>query len=149
MIVHLRGNAVDDIRQLKASTYTLDIIDRIWSKQPLKDTCDQINHHDAPLLPEHHRKLAKYLHRLRIDDQLRDLADGRALRLHMLPEACGELEYGMGGDVRRDVLVSLLLVADVDETVVHAHFELRRRLVAAALVLVEFFQALEGCGRDA
>lgn len=57
-------------------------------------------------------------------------------------EFCGELEDGVGGNVRGDVIVSFALIADVDEAVINAHFEFGGGLIAASLVVVEFFQTL-------
>lgn len=49
----------------------------------------------------------------------------------------------MRRDLGRDVFVALLLIADVDETMVDTHLQLRRRLIPAALVFIELFQALQ------
>jgi hypothetical protein len=51
-------------------------------------------------------------------------------------------ENRVGEDVGRDVVVPLALVTDMDETMVYAHLEFIRWLVAIALILVEFFEAL-------
>ena len=53
----------------------------------------------------------------------------------------------MGKDGRWNVVVPLALVTDMDETMIYAHLELIRRLVATALVLVKFLETLKGCLR--
>lgn len=49
----------------------------------------------------------------------------------------------MGGDVFRDIFMSLLLVTDMNESVVDTHFEFCWRFVSAALIFIKFFQALK------
>lgn len=63
----------------------------------------------------------------------------------MLPEARCELEHRVVGNVRRDVFVSLLLIADVNKAVVHTHFEFGRALIPPPLVFVKFFKTLQRC----
>ena len=64
--VWLCGYAVDNIRYGEIPTDALNVVDGIWSKQPLQYTRHKINHDDTALLPEHHSKLAKDFHALRI-----------------------------------------------------------------------------------
>jgi hypothetical protein len=51
-------------------------------------------------------------------------------------------ENRVGEDGGGDVVVPLALVTDMDETMVYAHLEFIRWLVAIALILIEFFEAL-------
>ena len=51
----------------------------------------------------------------------------------------------MGEDGRWNIVVPFALVTDMDETMIYAHLELIRRLVAIALVLVKFLETLKGC----
>lgn len=60
----------------------------------------------------------------------------------MLAKLGSKEENRVGEDVGRDVVVPLALVTDMDETMVYAHLEFIRWLVAIALILVEFFEAL-------
>jgi hypothetical protein len=50
-----------------------------------------------------------------------------------------KLEDRMGCNMRRDIFVSFLLVTNVDEAVVNAHFKFGWRFVATTLIFVEFF----------
>ena len=68
--------------------------------------------------------------------------------MHAKPEFGGETKHRMVADVVWDFFVTLLLIADVDEPMIHAHFELSRGLVAPSLIFVELFETLQGCATD-
>jgi len=65
----------------------------------------------------------------------------------MLPEFCDQREHRVVQDMARDVVMSLLLIPDVNQAVVNPHLELCRRFKLATLVLIEFLQTLEGYGK--
>lgn len=60
----------------------------------------------------------------------------------MLAKLGSKEENRVGEDGRRDVVVPLALVTDMDETMIYAHLECIRWLVAITLILIEFFEAL-------
>jgi hypothetical protein len=62
--------------------------------------------------------------------------------LNVLAKLCGKEENWVREDDMWDVVVPFALVTDMDETVIYAHLEFIRRLVAIALILIEFFEAL-------
>ena len=65
----------------------------------------------------------------------------------MLPKFCDQREHRIVQDVTRDVVVSLLLISDVNQAVVNSHLKLCRRFKLPTLVLVELLQTLEGYGK--
>jgi hypothetical protein len=60
----------------------------------------------------------------------------------MLAKFSGKQEDGMGKDGCWDVIMAFALITDMDETVIYAHLELVRRLVAIALVFIKLFETL-------
>jgi hypothetical protein len=137
-------HAINDVLQRQTSTDSLDVFHRSGTKQSLQNARDQIAHHPVAHLPQHARELAKDVHCLIVHDELRLLRDRRALGLHVQSELRRQLEHGVVGDRGGDLFVPFPLVTDVDQAVVDAHFEFVGRFVAASLVLVEFFQTLQG-----
>jgi hypothetical protein len=63
----------------------------------------------------------------------------------VLAKLGGEEENGVREDGRWNVVVALALVTDMDETMIYAHLEFVRRLVAIALILIKFLETLQGC----
>jgi len=55
----------------------------------------------------------------------------------MLAELCDQCEDGIVQDVTRDIVVSLLLISNVNQAVVNSHLELCRGFELPALILVE------------
>jgi hypothetical protein len=60
----------------------------------------------------------------------------------MLAKFGGEEKNRMGEDGGWNVVVPFALVADMDETMIYAHLELVRRLVAIVLVPIKFLETL-------
>jgi hypothetical protein len=69
VILDLRNDAVDDIRDGKVAANAFDIINSIRPEQSLQNARDEINHDDTALLPKHHCELAKDLHSLLVHNQ--------------------------------------------------------------------------------
>jgi hypothetical protein len=63
----------------------------------------------------------------------------------MLAKFRGKQKDGMGKDGFWNVIMAFALIADMDETVIYAHLELVRRLVAVPLVFIKLFKTLKGC----
>jgi len=89
----------------------------------LQNTSHQINHHNIPLFPKNIGEVPKYPHAFRIDHQVGRLCDRCALPLHMEAKVGREFENWVGKNVFWNIVVSLPLITDMDEPVVHAHFE--------------------------
>ena len=66
----------------------------------------------------------------------------------MLAKFRGKQKDGMGKDGIWNVIMAFALITDMDETVIYAHLELVRRLVAVPLVLIKLFETLKGCLRS-
>ena len=66
----------------------------------------------------------------------------------MLAKPSGKEEDRVGEDGRWNILVPFALVANMDETMIYAHLEFIRRLVAIALIFIKFFEALQGCSES-
>jgi hypothetical protein len=60
----------------------------------------------------------------------------------VLAKLGGEEENRVREDGRWNVVVPLALVTDMNETMIYAHLELVRRLVAIALILIKFLETL-------
>lgn len=60
----------------------------------------------------------------------------------MLAKFGGKEKNRMGEDVGWNVVVPFALVTDMDETMIYAHLELIRGLVAIALVPIKFLETL-------
>jgi hypothetical protein len=60
----------------------------------------------------------------------------------VLAKLGGKKENGVREDGRWNVVVALALVTDMDETMIYAHLEFVRRLVAIALILIKFLETL-------
>lgn len=65
--------------------------------------------------------------------------------LDMSPKVGGKFEHGMGCDMVRNIFMAFLLVADMDKSMINAHFKFCWRFIAAALVFIEFLETLECC----
>jgi hypothetical protein len=68
VVLQLRRYPVNDIRDGKVATNSLDVVNSIRPKQSFQNTRNKINHDDTTLLPEHHGELCKYFHALFIYD---------------------------------------------------------------------------------
>ena len=116
-------DAVDDIRDTQVTLDALDIVDGIYAEVSLQNTSHQINHHNVPLLPKNIGKVSEYPHPFRIDHQTRRLRNRCTLPLHMETKVSREFENWMGKNVFWNIVVSLSLITDMNEPVIHAHFE--------------------------
>lgn len=62
--------------------------------------------------------------------------------MNVLAKLSGKEEDRVGEDGRWNILVPFALVANMDETMIYAHLEFIRGLVAIALIFIKFFEAL-------
>lgn len=62
----------------------------------------------------------------------------------MLSEAGGELENGVLDNMGGHIFMPFFLITYVYETMINSHLELGRGFVSAPLILIKFFQALQG-----
>jgi hypothetical protein len=126
LIPHIRRNTIYDIRNVKRTANSFNIVDGVLAKKTLKDAGHQINHHYTPLFSQNVCKLPKYLHPLLVDYKRGRLADGCTLSLNVDTKVGRQLEYGVIDDMLRDIFMPFLLVADVDQPMIYTHLQFCR-----------------------
>lgn len=106
---------VDNIGDRQISADQLQIVlNGAFAECALEEASNEVHHHGIVLLLQNVCKLGEYGHPIVANAQLRNFGDGSALLLDMLPELRDQREDWIIQYVTGDVIVSLLLIPDVN-----------------------------------
>jgi hypothetical protein len=139
------GDTIYNVLVSQVAFDVIDTFDSLFPEQMLHDTRYEEDHDNVPFLAKNVSELPKYCHPFLSNQKCGGLADWRASTLNVMAKFTGVLEDWVRGNVFWNSFHSFDLIAHVDQSMVHTHFQFIGRCIVVLFsrVLVELFERLK------